>query len=199
MRVYAYIPRLNIRINIQDIILKRDPKTGFPILYFDCYKKYEETIRGERIIFIDKHNKEYFRIEKAILDFRYYECDYVTQAQRRKVAFEARDVCLMEYGHISYDFMVRILSTVCNTKYKIEKPVVKPPEPPSRYPYKYPTEYMKYIWFDMKFSRWHPVFQKWYITCKTFAPLSHFILIYDVKHRHKYVSMGVEIISRAPT
>ena len=196
MRIYAYLPRLGIRINIQNILHKRDPSTGLPILYFDCDKKFEETIRDERIIFVNKHNKEYFRADRAWLAFRYYESDfYDSPAQRRKVAFEVNNICIMHYGHIGNDFMLRILSDTCNTKYKIEIP--KPVEKTVKTPYKYPIEYMKYIWLDRIISRRHWYIQDWYILCRTYAPLWHFILLY--KMMHQYTSLIAKIISRAPT
>ena len=204
MRIYAYIPRLGVRINIQNILHKRDPNTGLPILYFDCDKKFEETIRDERVIFVNRYGKEYFRADRAWLAFRYYESDfYDSPAQRRKVAFEVNNLWFEDLGPIANYFLRKILSDTCNTKYKIEppKPAVPPKEeePKKNWPYKYPIEYMKYIWLDMKLSRRHWYIREWYRICKIRAPLWHFIQIYDKSHKHKYPSLITKIISRAPT
>ena len=202
MRIYAYIPRLGVRINIQNILHKRDPNTGLPILYFDCDKKFEETIRDEKVIFVNRYGKEYFRADRAWLAFRYYESDfYDSPAQKRKVAFEVNNICIMHYGHIGNDFMLRILSDTCNTKYKIEAPKPVPPkeEPKKNWPYKYPIEYMKYIWLEMKLSRRHWYIREWYRICKIRAPLWHFLQIYDKSHKHKYTDIPKQIESHAPT
>ena len=61
MRLKLYIPELGKVINIDKI----EPKSGKnPGIFFRCHKKYEWTIFGSKVIFIDKNYKEYFTTNK---------------------------------------------------------------------------------------------------------------------------------------
>ena len=107
MRLKLYIPELGKVINIDKI----EPKSGKnPGIFFRCHKKYEWTIFGSKVIFIDKHYREYFRSSWVKTNWRPYETD----AHDNRVIFEVRAPEYENYGKISQRFLRKQIKKVCN-------------------------------------------------------------------------------------